>query len=350
MMGTTFKRLLGALLVSVACILPAAEINADAQYYAVTLEVPDRSERERSRALSQALQIALRRLTGQLDVSTAPGIRDALRSADDYALRFGYERLAEGGSALRVQFDPRGMRRLIEAAGLKVWSLERPRLMAWVLIEDDRGERILDAASLGEIPDAMRLSAAEYGLPLVLPLMDIEERLQVRPMHLRGLFFNDLRGASRRYRSEFILVGRIKALEDGVWAGSWVLAQPGVALVEREYSGDGSEIARSAMGFVLGELSSRFALATGVETRVRISVEGVRDLADYAELFDYLAQLDGVQRALLHEVTAGLITLDVWLATSWEGFLDLLSHQRRLSPVFVVDLDEGEQRMVWREQ
>lgn len=342
------KGLLSALLVASLSLLPAAETEADAQYYAVTLDVSDRSERARTRALSQALRIVLRRLTGQVDLPNEPAMRDALDAAHHYTLRFGYERLAEGGSALTVQFDPRAVRQLIEAAGLKVWSLERPRLMAWVLIEDDRGARILDAASLGEIPDAMRRSATEYGLPLVFPLMDIDERLQVRPMHLRGLFFNDLRAASRRYQSEFILVGRIKVGDDDAWTGSWVLAQPGAPLSEREYSGDGSEIARAAMGFVLRELSSRFALQTGVETHVRISVEGVRDISDYAELFDYLDQLDGVQRTQLYEVTSGLITLDVWLATSWEGFLDLLGQQRRLRPVFVVDLEEGEQRMVWR--
>ena len=345
---TLVRTTFASLLMGFLALSPAGTASTGEQYYSVTLEVSDRSERARSRAISRALAIVLRRFTGQVDLPEDEVIAEALARADSYALRFGYERLGEGGSALTVQFDPRSVRQLIEEAGLRVWSLERPLVMAWVLIEDSEGEQVLDAASLGEIPEAMRRSASEHGLPLALPLMDMDERLSVHPMHLRGLFLDELREASRRYKSRFILVGRVRASNKDHWTATWTLAQPGAPLSELEVEGRGGEVARAGMGFVLAELSSRFALDTDIETRVRLSVEGVHELVDYAELFEYLRQLDGVQRAQLLEVTSGLLTLDVWLATSWEGFLDLLSQQRRLTPVFVVDLQEGEQRMVWR--
>ncbi len=336
------------LLAAVSVLGAVGAANAEEQYYSVTMEVSDRTERIRARAISRGLAIVLRRITGNPQLPNSPAVSTALASADRYALRFGYEGLGEGRSALTVQFDPRGVRQVIEEAGLDAWSLERPRVMAWVLLEDADGESILDSASTHAISDAMQASATEFGVPLVLPLMDIDERLEIQPMLLRGLFLDLLREASRRYNTQFILVGRLRVEEDENWTGVWTLAQPGAPLSERSFEGKGTEVAHGAMGFVLEALSSRFALNVNQETRVRISVEGIHALVDYAELFNYLRGLDGVERAELHELTQDLLTLDLWLATSWDGFLDLLGQQRRLSPVFVVDLPEGEKRMVWR--
>lgn len=339
---------LSILLAAFLALGVAGVVNAQEQYYSVTIEVGDRTERTRTLAISNGLAIVLRRITGIPQLPDSKIVDTALASADRYVVRFGYERLGEGLSALIVQFDPRGVRQVIEDAGLTAWSLERPRVMAWVLIEDANGESILDSASTHAISVAMQRSAMEFGVPLVFPLMDIEERLEIQPMLLRGLFFDLLRQASQRYNTQFILVGRVTAEEEGDWMGVWTLAQPGAPLSELTLEGEGAELAHGAMGFVLEELSSRFALNVSQETRVRISVEGIYRLSDYAELFSYLRELDGVERAELHELTHDLLTLDLWLATSWDGFLDLLGQQRRLSPVFVVDLPEGEKRMVWR--
>lgn len=328
--------------------ISSAQDTSSEQYYSVLLEVSDRSERVRARALQQALAIVLRRMTGQPQVDSFESVRSALDQADQLALSFGYERRMDGGSAINVRFDPRAIRQVIENAGLTVWSLERPRVMAWVLIEGETGEVILDAASNHAIADAMQKSATEFGVPLIFPLMDIDERLEMTPMLLRGLFFDALRRASRRYDTEFILIGRAATREDGRWSGKWTLSQPSAPVSEVETSGDAEDIARDGLGFALEALSSRFALDRSGGERVRISVEGVRALADYAALFRYLRTLDGVERAELREMTKDLLTLDVWLATSWEGFLDLLAQDRRLAPTFVANLPAGERRMIWR--
>ncbi len=340
---------LPALLSALLALGMASWVHAEeSQYYSVTLKVSDRTERTRTRAISQGLAIVLRRMTGNPRLPDAPGVSEALASAEQYALRFGYQRLDEGGSALTVQFDPRGVRQVIEDAGLTAWSLERPRVMVWVLAEDANGEAILDSASTHEIAEAMRRSATEFGVPLVLPLMDIDERLEIQPLRLRGLFFDVLRQASQRYNTQFILVGRVRSDAGGKWTGTWTFAQPGAPISERSFEGEAREVAHGALGFVLEALSRRFALNVNQETRVRISVEGVYDLPDYADLLGYLRELDGVERVQLREFTKDILTLDLWLATTWDGFLDLLGQQRRLFPVFVVDLPEGEKRMVWQ--
>ena len=335
------------LLCLIVCAQASAQTDASEQYYSVTLDVPDRSERARERGLRDALAIVLRRMTGNSELGIA-AVQAALDEADQYALSFGYERRADGGSAMTVQFDPRGVRQVIEEAGLSAWSLDRPSVMAWVLVEREDDEFILDAASGHAVAAAMQRSAAEFGVPLVFPLMDIDERLQVRPMLLRGLFFEALRQASLRYDTEFILLGRIGADQNERWSGTWMLSQPGAPISEIQSAGASDEVARAGLGFVLEALSNRFALHVQDEVRVRISVEGVHELSDYAALFRYLRALDGVERAELREMTKDLLTLDVWLATSWEGFLDLLGQDRRLLPTFVVNLPEGEKRMIWR--
>ncbi len=337
-----------ALALLLAYNLSNAQNESSEQYYSVTLEVADRSEGARTRVLREALVIVLRRMTGQPQVDSVASVRAALQQADQLALSFGYERRADGGSAMTVRFDPRAVRQVIEDAGLSLWSLERPRVLAWVLVESDEDEVILDAASRHAIAAAMQQSAAEFGVPLAFPLMDMDERLDMNPMLLRGLFFDALRRASRRYDSEFILIGRAMKHEDGLWSGKWTLSQPGAPVSEVETSGEAEAIARDGLGFVLEALSSRFALHVDQALRVRVSVEGVRGLGDYAALFRYLRALDGVERAELRAMSKDLLTLDVWLATSWEGFLDLLAQDRRLMPAFVVNLPEGEKRMIWR--
>ena len=338
-----------AIILALACGLAVAQDASSEQYYTVTLDVPDRSERARRQAMRKALGIVLRRMTGRAELPTGTAVRGALDAAEGYALSFGYARRGDGGSAMIVRFDPRGIRQVIEEAGLSVWSLARPRVVAWVLVEGADKEMILDASSQHGIALAMKRSAEEFGVPLVFPLMDIDERLEMRPMLLRGLFFDQVRQASRRYDADYILLGRVAQSKDNDdWSGSWVLSQPGTAISETASNGAAEAVARAGLGFVLEALSSRFALHVQSDVRVRISVEGVRGLSDYAALLRYLRELDGVERAETRELTRDLLTLDIWLATSWEGFLDLLGQDRRLLPGFVVNLPEGEKRMIWR--
>jgi uncharacterized protein len=93
--------------------------------------------------------------------------------------------------------------------------------LAWVVVEDDAGERRCSAGSEHPVADGLRERARERGLPLQLPLMDLDDQLAVDPAAVWGRLSQTLQPASERYGADIVLVGRLQQLPDQRWVGSW---------------------------------------------------------------------------------------------------------------------------------
>ena len=193
---------------------------------------------EREAMLARALDSLVIRLTGKPDAPQTPALA-ALRAAPQQIVsQFGFE---SDGSALVVEFDPASSDRALRQAGLALWGSNRPLILAWWLEQEASGSTLLgdgQAAALG-----LRRAAQHRGLPLRLPLADLDEQLAATPEALASAEPEALGQLSERYAAD-VTLAVLSSEQDGQWQAQWRIrfldktAQGKVAAADRAQLAD----------------------------------------------------------------------------------------------------------------
>jgi len=290
-------------LLPLAAPAPAAEVKG---LYEAEMYVPDQSRRERGLAMSAALAEVVTRVSGRPDARLRPGVAKAIRQSARLLQQYRYRALPPalreadlpGDDPQRIffRFDRLAVDRLLRDNGLPVWGATRPVVLAWVVVEDTAGRRLLAADNPQPLRGAVVEAAQRLGLPLILPLMDLQDETRVSVGDVWGRFLEPVRRASQRYHPEVLLLGRLFRDPSGDWQADWRVDEDGVG---EQWHSDGAladEAVNAGMLRLLDWLSARYApLDQGEAGRQLIfTVLGVHSLADFARVDRYLRSLQQV--------------------------------------------------------
>ena len=231
----------------------------------------------RDAMLTRALDSLIVRLTGKADAPQAPALAELRASPEKIISQFGFE---ADGSALVVEFDPASSERALRQAGLALWGNNRPLILAWWLEEELGGSTLVgDGQSTAE---TLRRAAQHRGLPLRLPLADLNEQLAATSEALSSAEFDGLAEVSERYAAD-VLLAVVSAEQDGKWQAQWRIrfldqtAQGKVSAADRE------QLADAVMLAVLQRLAEHFVAPPGAASDLEVWIEGA-NLARYADL------------------------------------------------------------------
>ena len=281
-------------------------------------------------ALAQAMRAMLVRLTGQRRPEASPGVKEALADPERFVQQYRFE--AGAGYGLTVRFDAGAVDALVERLGLGRWSRVRPRVIVWLAVEDEQGRKSYvepasrEAAAIASVAD-------ERGMPFVLPLFDIEDRLTLPLSTLWGGFTEPIERASRRYAADAILAGRVYRDETGFWNARWTqFGEP-----ERAFRTDGNRL-ETTIAEGLHQVADRFAARfarrgeEAASARVAIVVSGVGRLEDYARLMRYLASIDIVENVQVARVDTSHVRFVVRARGGRAALAELIALGRTLAP------------------
>lgn len=241
--------------------------------------VSSQQPQERDAALLRALDVLIVRLTGSSDAPANPALA-SLRSDPQQVIRtYGYE----GGETpvLLVEFDPASTDRALRQAGLPLWGNNRPILLAWWLNESNTSSNLLGDGQPGA--EQLRRAADYRGLPLQLPLADLQEQLLVTPEALATLQPDELQPASERYGADALLLVHAQEQDDGQWQARWRL-QRGAELEQGSATAeDPAGLADKVMLAVAGHLAAHFLVRSGPAEDLTLVIQGT-NLSRYGEL------------------------------------------------------------------
>jgi len=269
-------------------------------------QVADEGSDTRNTALSQLLATVLGRVSGNTGIAGQPAAKDLLASAPSLVQEYRYRSEGPEGKPARylwARFDQPAVERMMRERNLPVW-VQRPRVLLWIATER-AGKRVM--LNLEHEPQARTAAverARERGMPLQLPLMDLEDQTKLTPADLWSDYQSGIRLASERYPHQMILAGRLSAQRGNRWSGVW-------SLIGRDdsqtFQGPAQKL-EEALPFAVDQaqnlLAARFApmpgVAGGSGTLVRFA--GVYDLAAYGRLVALLGELEPISRAALRHV------------------------------------------------
>ncbi|KAB7703742.1 DUF2066 domain-containing protein [Plesiomonas shigelloides] len=185
----------------------AAEVN---DFYLVRLPVSGTQLTDAQR--SEALDDMLIRYSGLRELPASSALQSAQQQAGRYIAQT-QTRNENGEKTADVSFDPAAVQHLAQTLGLPVWNHDRPAIMLWLV--DNRGNnsagerRIMLDQEYSAAREQLRQVAMERGIPLLLPLGDLEDNMAVSASDVYGNFINPIAAASLRYQPDAVLVASL---------------------------------------------------------------------------------------------------------------------------------------------
>ena len=279
--------------------------------------VPDASAPDqRGAAIKAAMARLLIRVTGDRNAPFDPALQSMLSDAGRYLTSYGLDRQGQA----QVGFIATQVDQALAALQKPVWGPERPLTLIWIAVDDGAGGRALlganDTPQLGlePTPPGMteRLAALrkellavadERGLPVTLPLLDLQDLNTVTFADVWGGFEDRVAAASARYRADAMLIGRVRP---GV-AGNeieWLLVS---GAERRALEGLGLRDGLDAAG---DRFAAQFATLGGGGAAA-ITVLNVQTSADYGRVVSYLEQQSALQSVDVDSFDNGVLNLRV---------------------------------------
>jgi hypothetical protein len=362
-----------------------AQDGSLADLYAAEVSLQVREQRAVDAAFVEALERVLLRVTGRRDIAEDPQTAALRGRARALVEQWSYTR-----QGLWARFDAVALERELRELGLPVWGAERPLVLAWIALDDDQRPAYLlgvedaepsaarsDAAVVPLTQDLppwpaegarnedaeppppdlhlLRAELAEIaslrGLPLVLPRLDLDERLRVTPELLCGTDFSSLpaalqqgdqerftraqppsqagaprdaqaaqrdarpaaeeadvawRMAVERYRADAVLIGCARWLGDRMVV-DWTLRLGEPNGEARRWRGDLQEGPHGATD-VLARAMAPLAAEAG---RKQIRIEGIASLQDYGRVMRHLEGLSLIDVVDVQRVSGATLHLSV---------------------------------------
>ena len=326
---------------AVACLLWMAASLAGAvvsqQLFESEVVVQSQAPAERSAAMKSALEEVLVRVAGQDSVLTTGPAMALLQKPSRLVQQYRYFTVPDSEPPilkLWVRFDGDAIRQSLQQQGLAYWGAERPDTLLWLAVED-RGKRyVVSADDNSDVHEQIVQVAKQRGVPILFPLMDLEDQSQARFSDIWGGFFEHVLTASKRYNPQAVLIGRLNRSTSGGWSARWYMDVAGRTASWSDSRQQLAALLQQGMDDTADQLASRFAVANqGGDNVVRISVDGVRTLAAYARINEYLNSLTSVVDVQVEQLTGSQVQYSLQLNGGLQGLTRTVSIGTVLEPV-----------------
>ncbi|MEM7016799.1 MAG: DUF2066 domain-containing protein [Pseudomonadota bacterium] len=315
-----------------ACFSLAAIAQNNILYDAL-VSVEERSEAARQAAFRDALSEVFVKVSGQSSTLTHAQVKATLQNASELAERYEYRTIPSispdqpPGLGLLVSFQSNRVDDVLRSANLPIWGKDRPLPLAWVLLSEDNQTRIINSDDLPMAYGALSKRSDQRGIPMVFPLLDIDDRLALNTRQLQQFEHTSIQQASQRYVPDAILAGHVfpTALDSSVpaWiscpdsllkAGQWADAcawqgQWWLYLGEDKWhwaylKKERDDILAQGVDFMTNTLAQRFAEPEAPPETLEVTIHGVSTLGDYATVQKYLRELGVVLDMQILEISS----------------------------------------------
>lgn len=321
--------------------------------YEIEIPVTSQGRSERKRALRRGLADIFTRLTGSQGLEQFGQMLNVLDRAARYVEQYRYHKRAvtDTGSGqkpewtLWVRFNRKAIQKLLQDQELPLWGSSRPETLVWLAVEDKGQRYILGNDTDNPYYHSIVTQANRRAVPILFPLMDLEDQQKVGVADVWGEFTEPVRDASIRYATENVLIGKLFPVRDGGWESSWVLIS---SAGEQHWSGQGEEIGQAiATGFdgLADIMISRYALkGSRLTASYKLKITHIDSLQDYAKTNKYLSSVSQITRFQPDTISQGYVLYSIDL----RGTVDALRQVFALEQILVPDgtslTSEGEKK------
>ena len=200
-------RHLSILLLGLLALPIYASVKVDVFSAEVVLDENDTDTEKAARTMG--LQQVIVKASGNKNALENPVITKALRKSGQYLSQISYGDQF-GLKSLKMVFNPPQIQSLLTQANLPYWVDTRSNLVVWMVEESRYGREILWEQSGESAMNQLKYFADIRGLPVTIPVGDIDDVTGITAPDLWGGFVDPISVASQRYPGDAVLVVRIQ--------------------------------------------------------------------------------------------------------------------------------------------
>jgi hypothetical protein len=121
---------------------------------------------------------------------------------------------------VHIEFDEEQILTILQKNQLALWDVTRPQTLVWLVVEEEGTQQFYNADTMPDIESAFNLAAKVKGVPMIFPLLDLDEQQAVSVDTVLAMNSSKLLAASARYEVTSVAVAKI-AKHGNCWQGSW---------------------------------------------------------------------------------------------------------------------------------
>lgn len=269
------------------------------------------SPEDKGRALKEALAIVINRVAAGDDLLENPAVKAALNTAEFYVqqVQYALETKKQGkktARTMRVLFNEQALMTLIRDSNLAVWNEVRDDVLVWLVVEKFNSKSLLNVKEDFEVYSHLQAAAKKKGVPLMRPLMDLEDKSALAANDILSAYSGKVLNASRRYGVAAILSGAVTHNRH-CWSSEWTLHFDGKV---KQWSLPCEKLEQTlsvAMQGVYDQLSVFHAVKSDKTEhgKVILNIGGVNGMTAESMIKAYLKKLPQVQSVQWIKVEKG---------------------------------------------
>jgi hypothetical protein len=341
-----------ALALSISCNTIALEVE---NLYVAELPVLSQSARDLARGAREGLLQVLVKVSGNAGVETNPVVKSALLRPQQYYDQYSYDKkepepdspkVADSSQILKIHFEPGAIARLLRDAGFPIWGSNRPSSLIWLAVESEAGRILLSDNTDNDLVRLLFVEAKRRGLPILLPLLDLDDEANITAAAVWGGFQSKVDNASSRYGPDAIVSGRIYRGVGGEWLANWFYKTDGQWHNIQSLSIHASDVVGEMIDRLADSLAQRYALDSS-RSNVWMRVDAVEQLVDYVQLSSYLANLTPVLEVSTVRVEGDEVLYHLSTEGQVEQLVELIGMDQKLLDLGNTGADSRELQYRW---
>lgn len=302
-----FKPCLTVLILIVAADACAERVK-DLYEYTTLVSSSNTNTQEYRQALVDGLAEVIVRSSGDVGVLQNRGIMEALSRPNRLLSQEHVENTDQfievkgrqvPARRLVLEFSGEGIEKLLRGLGLPLWPSNRRNVLVWMIVNDTQGQRVVSELNFPDAYVAVKDNAKRRGVPLSVPLMDLEDQIALSANQLWSVDRQAIRKASERYSPDTILVGRLNQTSRGDWRSDWQLFAGETVEI---FDSQGPAITDAVAGgvdHVANYFFQRYAInpqQSSAQDVLLFQIGGIEDFSQYMRALNYIQQLTVVRQ------------------------------------------------------
>ncbi len=303
--------------------------------YTVELPVADQTTSQRLVIFRQAFREVVTKVSGSVMAVDGPGFKRPLNNSARYVRQFRYitrkddnvDDFDSGQLLLSVEFNQEAIENLLRENNIAIWGKERPSTLLLISYDVNKNASIVSSDTTADLVEELDELTQRQGLPVLFPLLDLEDRIQLGIQDIIDLNENNIDALASRYVPDAVLVGQIIGRAGKGWQGVWQARFSDQVFDWTYKASSRQDVMSQAVSGLAQILASEYALQAyqAVDEDILFSVDQMFQVTDLIKVQSYLQSLDAIESVRLVLISDDRVTFRVKLRHSAEDLSRLIA-------------------------
>ncbi|MEX1199756.1 MAG: DUF2066 domain-containing protein [Methylophaga sp.] len=305
------------------------------------------SDQDRSRVAPDALKQTIIKVVGNRQAVNSADITALLADAERYVARYSYRQINQDDDSTAAEtlavnfiFDAKTLNNALERIGLPIWGENRPEILLWLASDKDGEQSLIGDSDDNPVNNVIEKHAERRGLPIVLPVMDLEDQTQISFTDIQA-GNNNIQSASERYGTRIVVTAHIRGNAPQTSINWQALNNDGNSSWQSE--GELDNAIAQGIDQLADMLGQRFAQQMGPSQQLAVEIADVKDYYDYNRLIAYLNNLQAVESVSVVSMNEQTLKVDLTIQGDVSKFRELLAFDGLLQANKVMADNNAEQ-------